>query len=92
MIHSIHLQKDTDADKSDELVKVSPGKTEQDPGILNYRKKQNALHHQQNAGSQKIYDILGRVGEMLVRVERLKWGKVFRASTLAKELQTNGEC
>lgn len=39
MIHSIHLQKDTDADKSDELVKVSPGKTEQDSGILNYRKK-----------------------------------------------------
>ena len=38
MIHSVHLQKDTDADKSDELVKVSPGKTEQDSGILNYRK------------------------------------------------------
>lgn len=43
MIHSIHLQKDTDADKSDELVKVSPGKTEQDSGILNYRKK-NKMH------------------------------------------------
>lgn len=40
MIHSIYLQKDTDADKSDELIKVSPGKTEQDSGILNYRKNE----------------------------------------------------
>lgn len=38
MIHSVHLQKDADADKSDELAKVSPGETEQDSGVRNYRK------------------------------------------------------
>lgn len=39
MTYSIHLQKDTDAEKSDKHVKVSTGKTQQDSCVLNYRNK-----------------------------------------------------
>lgn len=36
MTHSIHFQKDTDTDKSDQLGKIGTEKTEQESCILNH--------------------------------------------------------